>query len=98
MYSLFVIVMIIMSIVGILHMAFNDTCTYIIFPIAMLIWGVIETFKEDCDSYYKTTTHGVRNSSTVTWNSNKAEYKKIIGRIKRNNLITTTKINKKNEY
>jgi hypothetical protein len=92
--------MIIMSFVGILHMIFNESCTYIAFPIAMLIWGVIETFREDNDTYYRDITSRTRNSSTVMWKNtsqiaNKAEYKKIIGRTGRNNLITTSKINKR---
>jgi hypothetical protein len=50
-YNTFAMFMMVLSVVGILHMASTGSYTYAIFPVSSFIWGLYTLFKEDDDEY-----------------------------------------------
>ena len=60
-YGCFRFFMIGMSITAIIHMLYNDSYTYIIFPISTLIWGFYSFFKNEDDEWCR--RNGIKRDS-----------------------------------
>ena len=64
-YNTFVFFMILLSVMGIVHMIAFDACTYIIFPISTLVWGIYKFFKDNDDVFCR--RNGVNQGWDVGW-------------------------------
>ena len=93
--------MIILSFGGILHMLIYESYTYILFPVSTLIWSFYTLIRIDEDEYC------LRNDLNSGWmrtdkrkiinyreryTYKNPEYKRILSKCKKNNIVSTNKV------